>query len=98
MADRNRNFKNDALSNNALSDVEKFLFLLSDLKIIDADKTESKTGLSSVIEKPDEPIIESEPIIEASEIRRSPSTYSFPSLLDELPFFTEYPTSWQKWF
>ena len=91
MADRNRNFKNDALSNNALSDVEKFLFLLSDLKIIDADKTESKTSSSSVIENLDEPIIESELIIEASELKRSPIPYSFPSLLDELPFLQNIP-------
>jgi hypothetical protein len=92
MAERNRNFNNDALSNNALSDVEKFLFLLSDLKIIDADKTESKTSSSSIIAEPDEPIIESEPSIDPSESRRSPVPYDFSSLLDELPFLQNIPS------
>lgn len=92
MAERNRNFNNDALSNNALSDVEKFLFLLSDLNIIDGEKTEAKTGSSSVIEEPDESIIESEPTIDTSELRRSPLAYDFPSLLDELPFLQNIPS------
>ena len=88
MAERDRNFKNDALSNNALSDVEKFLFLLSDLKIIDADKTELETASSSVVEEPDEP---NEPILESIELRRSPIPYAYPSLLDELPFLQNIP-------
>ena len=91
MAERNRNFNNDTLSNNALSDVEKFLFLLSDLNIIDGEKSEAKTDSSSVIAEPDEPIIESEPTIDPSESRRSPLAYDFPSLLDELPFLQNIP-------
>jgi hypothetical protein len=88
MAERDRNFKNDALSNNALSDVEKFLFLLSDLKIIDADKTELETASNSRVEEPDEP---DEPILESLEPRRSPIPYAYPSLLDELPFLQNIP-------
>ena len=68
-----------------MSDVEKFLFLLSDLKIIDGDKNELETASNSRVGEPDEPILES------LEPRRSPIPYSFPSLLDELPFLQNIP-------
>ncbi len=99
MAERNRNFKNDALSNDTLSDVEKFLFLLSDLKIIDAENSARVTNTNSLVEDldepddlddPDEPI-SSGTSIESSELSRSPAPYSFPSLLDELPFLQNIP-------
>ncbi len=77
------------LNNKALSDVEKFLLLLSDLKIVES---EIKEQIDIPDIKPDIKSANMETLnIEPSAIKRSPSAYSFPSLLDELPFLSSDP-------
>ncbi|TYQ26911.1 OmpA family protein [Pseudanabaena sp. UWO310] len=124
-------------SNNALSEVEKFLLLLSDLNIIESDHAKnipaqpqranlppldqgldkgldkglytaelptssnnertSKVSINKSNNAANRSIKSHESASikvqdeEISELRRSPVTYSFPSLLDELPFLREPP-------
>ncbi len=75
------------LNNKALSDVEKFLLLLSDLKIVESE-IKDQIDVSDI--KPDIKSANIEPLdIEPLDIKRSPSAYSFPSLLDDLPFLRD---------
>ncbi|WP_055077750.1 BON domain-containing protein [Pseudanabaena sp. 'Roaring Creek'] len=87
-------------SNNALSEVEKFLLLLSDLNIIESDHAKhisaqpQRANLPPLDKGLDKGLYTAElPTSnnneEILELRRSPVTYSFPSLLDELPFLQE---------
>ncbi|MBD2189561.1 BON domain-containing protein [Pseudanabaena mucicola] len=99
MSEQQSNFPNQSLN-----DVEKFLLLLSDLNIINAEKPQSpqnqqRIDISELLnidnneQSLSTQVRQKSPDEDFSDITRSPSVYPFPSLLDELPFLRDIPST-----